>query len=108
MWLSSLNEYAKLQAGYVLYWEMIKRACGKGYKQFHLGRSSVDSGGEFFKKKWNAVEKPLYWEYILNKSGKMPELNVDNPKYQRAIEIWRKLPHRVTTFIGPHIAKNIP
>ena len=108
MWLSSLNEYAKLQAGYVLYWEMIKRACEKGYRQFHLGRSSVESGGEFFKKKWNAVAKPLYWEYILNKRKTVPELNVDNPKYQRAIEIWRKLPYRVTTCIGPHLAKNIP
>jgi FemAB-related protein (PEP-CTERM system-associated) len=108
MWLSLLNEYAKLQAGYVLYWEMIKRACEKGYKQFHLGRSSVESGGEFFKKKWNAVAKPLYWEYILNNGNAVPELNVDNPKYQRAIKIWRKLPQGVTDFIGPHLAKNIP
>jgi len=108
MWLSSLNEYAKLQAGYVLYWEMIRRACEKGYRQFHLGRSSMESGGEFFKKKWNATPKPLYWEYILNKSSKVPELNVDNPKYHRAIDIWKKLPQCVTTFIGPHLAKSIP
>jgi FemAB-related protein (PEP-CTERM system-associated) len=108
MWLSSLNEYAKLQAGYVLYWEMIKRACEKGYRQFHLGRSSMESGGEYFKKKWNAVAKPLYWEYILNKNKDIPELNVDNPKYQRAIEIWRKLPKGVTNIIGPRLAKNIP
>jgi FemAB-related protein (PEP-CTERM system-associated) len=108
MWLSSLNEYAKLQAGYVLYWEMIRRACEKGYGQFHLGRSSTESGGEFFKKKWNAVAKPLYWEYILNKSKVVPELNVDNPKFHRAIEIWKKLPPGVTAVIGPHLAKNIP
>jgi len=108
MWLSSLNEHAKLQAGYVLYWQMIRRACENGYRQFHLGRSSADSGGEFFKKKWNATPKPLYWEYILNKSKDVPELNVDNPKYQRAIEIWKKLPQGVTDFIGPHLAKNIP
>ena len=108
MWLSALHEYGKLQAGYVLYWEMIKRACEKGYGQFHLGRSSAEGGGEFFKKKWNATPKPLYWEYILNKSKDVPELNVDNPKYHRAIEIWKKLPPGVTAFIGPHLAKNIP
>jgi len=108
MWLSSLNEYAKLQTGYVLYWEMIKRACEKGYKQFHLGRSSVESGGEFFKKKWNAVAKPLYWEYILNKTQEMPEINVDNPKYQLAIRLWKKLPVGLTQKIGPYLAKNIP
>lgn len=108
MWLSALHEYGKLQAGYVLYWEMIKRGCEKGYRQFHLGRSSTESGGEFFKKKWNATPKPLYWEYILNRSKDVPELNVDNPKYRRAIEIWKKLPQGVTDFIGPHLAKNIP
>jgi FemAB-related protein (PEP-CTERM system-associated) len=108
MWLSSLHEYAKLQAGYVLYWEMIRQACEKGYRQFHLGRSTMESGGELFKKKWNATPKPLYWEYILNNSKEIPELNVENPKYQRAIEMWRKLPQNVTNFIGPHLAKNIP
>ena len=108
MWLGSLEEHSRLQAGYVLYWEMIKQACEKGYRHFHLGRSSTESGGEFFKKKWNAVPRQLYWEYILNKSSKIPELNVDNPKYQWAMKVWRNLPLSVTQLIGPFLARNIP
>ena len=108
MWLSTLPEFEKLSPSYFMYWEMIKWACQGGYKQFHLGRSSVESGGEFFKKKWNAVPKQLYWEYILNRNGKIPELNIDNPKYQFAIKMWKKLPLPVTKKLGPMLAKSIP
>ena len=108
MWLSSLPEYSRLQPGYFLYWEMIRQACDAGFKEYHLGRSSVESGGEIFKKKWNAVPKQLYWEYILNRSTEVPELNVQNPRYQMAIRLWRRLPIPVTKVLGPVLAKNIP
>ena len=108
MWTYSIREFSKLQTNYFLYWKMIERYCNKGYKLFHLGRSSSESGGIFYKKKWNAVPKQLYWEYALNRSNKIPELNVDNPKYEMAINLWRKLPVRITQLVGPHIAKNIP
>lgn len=108
MWLTQLHEYSRLQAGYVLYWEMIRRSCELGFRTFNLGRSSTDSGGEFFKKKWNASSRQLYWEYRLNRRKQIPELNVDNPRYQLAMKIWRKLPFGFTNAIGPHIAKQIP
>lgn len=108
LWLTQLHEYSKLQAGYVLYWEMIRRSCEMGFRTFNLGRSSADSGGELFKKKWNASPRQLYWEYLLNKRKRLPELNVDNPRYQLAMKVWRKLPAGITNAIGPHIAKQIP
>ncbi|MBI4767079.1 MAG: FemAB family PEP-CTERM system-associated protein [Deltaproteobacteria bacterium] len=108
MWLASLNEYARLQGGYFLYWEMIRRYCELGYRHFHLGRSTADGSAEFFKKKWNAVPKPLFWEYIMNRDGKLPELNVQNSKYQLAINVWKKLPLPVTKTLGPIFARSIP
>ena len=108
MWAGGVDRYRKLQANYVLYWEMIKHACEQGYQSYHLGRSSVNSGGEQFKKKWKAEIKQLYWQYYLNKQPTLPELNVNNPKYQLAIKTWQKLPTKLTTLIGPFVAKNIP
>jgi FemAB-related protein (PEP-CTERM system-associated) len=108
MWLSYLREFTRLQTNYFQYWEMIKRACEQGYEEFHLGRSSAEGGGEFFKEKWNAIPRQLYWEYVLNKSAKIPELNVDNPKYRWAMKVWRNLPFSVTQLIGPFLARNIP
>ena len=94
--------------GYVLYWELIKEACERGCTRFHLGRSTADSTGEAFKKKWNASVMQLYWSYFLNTRPEMPDLNVRSPKYQAAIAAWQKLPIGVTRAIGPSIAKNIP
>lgn len=87
---------------------MIKDACERGFKTYHLGRSSTDSGGESFKKKWNADTKQLYWQYHLNSIEEMPNLNPSNPKYKILIKIWRILPLKITQIIGPLIAKNIP
>ena len=79
MWLGSGARSRAHDAGYVLYWEIIKNACERGFKRFHLGRSTVQSVGEMFKKKWNATSTQLYWYYMLRTRKEMPQLNVQNP-----------------------------
>lgn len=108
MWLGMRSDYRRQLVGYVLYWELIKHACEIGYQRFHLGRSSKDSGGEQFKKKWNADTLQLYWTYMLRTRADMPSLNPDNPKFRLAIKAWQKLPVRATQLIGPFIARSIP
>jgi len=108
MWAGTDARFRQLQASYVLYWEMIKDACERGFTHYHLGRSTTESGGESFKKKWNADSRQLYWNYHMPDQRPIPQLNVDNPKYRMAIGIWRRLPTRLTTLIGPPIAKCIP
>jgi FemAB-related protein (PEP-CTERM system-associated) len=108
MWLGSRLKFRHQLAGYVLYWELIKDACERGFAHFHLGRSSVDSGGETFKKKWNASVTQLYWHYLLRGRSELPQLNVHNPKYQLAIDTWRRLPLSVIQRVGPYIARSIP
>lgn len=108
MWTHSLFEYKKLNVNYFLYWKMIENACERGFNKFNLGRSTADSSAIQFKKKWNAKPTQLYWEYILNNNQSMPELNVDNPKYQKYINIWKHLPLKATQILGPIFAKNIP
>ncbi|MES9969202.1 MAG: FemAB family XrtA/PEP-CTERM system-associated protein [Candidatus Thiodiazotropha sp.] len=108
MWLGLDNKYRQYQPSYVLYWEMIKDACERGYDTYHLGRSSVESGGESFKKKWNAETKQLYWQYHLNSVQEMPNLNPSNPKYRIVIKLWRMMPLKLTQIIGPFLSKYIP
>lgn len=108
MWLGMRSEYRKQLVGYVLYWELIKHACEMGYRSFHLGRSSKDSGGEQFKKKWNAETLQLYWQYVLRTRTDIPELNPTNPRYQLAIKAWQKLPLSMTQALGPMLARSIP
>lgn len=108
MWLGIRGEHKRQGVGYFLYWELIKHACEAGYVCHHLGRSSVNSGAEQFKKKWNARSQQLYWHYLLRTSKEIPQLNVDNSKYQLAIAAWRKLPIGVTQRLGPMISRSIP
>jgi FemAB-related protein (PEP-CTERM system-associated) len=108
MWLGISPEFRRMCPNHVLYWEMIKHACENNYKVFHFGRSSIKSGGEFFKKKWNAKAQQLYWQYYLGTAKDIPQLNVQNPKYKHMIELWKKLPLNITTSLGPAIARNIP
>lgn len=108
LWLGIRSEYRRHLVGYVLYWALIKDACELGAHTFHLGRSSKDSGGEQFKRKWNAEALQLYWTYVLRTRTELPSLNPDNPKFRLAIEAWRCLPVTLTQWIGPYIARSIP
>lgn len=108
MWLGTRAEYRNRHAGYVLYWELIKDACERGFDRFHLGRSTAGSGAETFKRKWNAQSEQLYWHYLLRRTQEIPKLNVDNPKYRFAIHTWQKLPVTVTQRVGPYLARCIP
>lgn len=108
MWLGTRAKYRRQMAGYILYWELLKDACEHGLRTYHLGRSTSESGAEAFKKKWNATVTQLYWHYIMGTRREMPGLNVNNPKYRRAIALWQKLPLGVAQVLGPSIARGIP
>lgn len=108
MWLGSKAKYRNQLVGYVLYWELLKDACERGCRRFHLGRSTADSGSEAFKRKWNATATPLYWHYLLHDQPELPQLNVANPRYRLAISTWRRLPIGLTRLVGPSIARSIP
>ena len=108
LWAGGTELSRPLQANYVLYWDMMRDACVRGCTRYHLGRSTADSGAEDFKKKWNATASQLYWYFHRPNGGEMPQLNVDNPKYKLAIQLWQKLPLWVTRLIGPPLARSIP
>lgn len=108
MWAGTASKYRGSDSNYVLYWDMIRHYCEAGFAKFHLGRSTADSGAEAFKKKWLASTTQLYWHYIAGASGRIPQLSVQNPKFQLAIKTWRHLPLSLTRRIGPVISKGIP
>jgi len=108
MWAGNTQRSRDLEANYVLYMEMLRDACIGGFKRFHLGRSTLDSAGAQFKKKWNAETTQLYWYCYRPDGGPMPDLSVDNPRFQMAIRAWRMLPVWATSMIGPRIARLIP
>ena len=108
MWAGATPLGRQLNANYVLYWEMIKDACERGFHRYHLGRSTAGSGAEQFKKKWNTETCQLYWYHYRPDGRHSPAVSADNPRFQMAIAAWRKLPLWATRFVGPPLARVIP
>ncbi len=89
------------------YWELMRRACERGYKLFDYGRSKLGTGPYHFKKNWGFEPQPLHYEYQLYRAKQVPDQNPLNPKYQLFIRMWQRLPLPVANFIGPHIVKSL-
>ncbi|HEX8873528.1 MAG TPA: FemAB family XrtA/PEP-CTERM system-associated protein [Nitrosospira sp.] len=90
-----------------MYWELMRRACEKGYKTFDFGRSKRNTGSFDFKKNWGFEPQPLHYEYRLYGAEAVPDHNPLNPRYQLFIKAWQKLPLSLANLIGPHIVKNL-
>ncbi|MGL5985306.1 MAG: FemAB family XrtA/PEP-CTERM system-associated protein, partial [Burkholderiales bacterium] len=90
-----------------MYWDLLRRACERGYKVFDFGRSKIGTGAYDFKKNWGFEPTPLPYEYQLVTAQALPDNNPLNPKYQRFIRIWQQMPIWMANMIGPHIVKNL-
>jgi FemAB-related protein (PEP-CTERM system-associated) len=106
-WASALRESNALCANVFMYWEMFRFAVERGFERFDLGRSTPGEGTFNFKKQWGAEPRELVWEYWTRDGMRMPDLSVKNPRYQRAIAVWQRLPVGLTRVIGPPIVRHI-
>jgi FemAB-related protein (PEP-CTERM system-associated) len=108
IWASALREFNPLCANVLLYWQMMQFGISRGCRVFEFGRCTPGEGTFQFKRQWGAEPRPLVWEYCTDGSTAGFDLSPANPKYGRAISVWRRLPLRVTTILGPQIVRNIP
>jgi FemAB-related protein (PEP-CTERM system-associated) len=104
---SSLREYNSTCANMLMYWNLIDRAVQRGQSVFDFGRSTIDGNTFRFKKQWGAVPEPAVWQYY-SRGGQANDLRPDNPRYQRLIRLWQRLPLRLTRWLGPMIVRGIP
>jgi FemAB-related protein (PEP-CTERM system-associated) len=89
------------------YWELMRRAVGRGLRVFDYGRSKQGTGSFDFKKNWGFEALPLHYEYKLLRRETIPQNNPSNPKYRAFIGMWRRLPRPVANAIGPSIVRNL-
>ncbi|WP_082145740.1 FemAB family XrtA/PEP-CTERM system-associated protein [Microvirga massiliensis] len=104
---SSLREYNNTNANSLMYWHLLQRAIQRGQTIFDFGRSTPQSGTYVFKKQWGAKPEQAMWQYHL-RTGSVDDVRPDNPKYDRMIQIWQRLPIGLTQLIGPLIVRGIP
>jgi serine/alanine adding enzyme len=107
-WSASLYKYLSLRPNMFLYWKILCFAGQQDYALFDFGRSSIGSGTYRFKKQWGTRDVPLYWAHWVPNGAPLPEVNRENPRYQRAISVWQRLPVSLTKIVGPSIVKRLP
>jgi FemAB-related protein (PEP-CTERM system-associated) len=107
-WAASDKRFSRLAPNMLLYSSVLQYACQQGFRVFDFGRSSPNSGTYRFKQQWGAIPHQLHWYYWLSDGQTIPQLNPQSAKYERAINIWKKLPLPVANCLGPHIVKYLP
>ena len=90
-----------------MYWEVMERARQRGMRIFDYGRSKRGTGSFDFKTHWGFEPEQLHYEYYLVRARAMPELNPTNPRYQKVIALWQRMPLWVTRTIGPLLARHL-
>lgn len=91
-----------------LYWAMLETGYDRGYRVFDFGRSKADTGAFSFKKNMGMTPIPLQYQYDLVGADEMPQINPNNPKYEKVIATWKRLPVPVTRLVGPFIQRRLP
>jgi len=104
---SSLREYNSTCANMLMYWHLLGRAIERGQETFDFGRSSPDGPTYKFKSQWGAQPAPAEWQYYV-RSGDVSAMRPDNPRYERMIKVWKRLPVWLTRKLGPVIVGGIP
>lgn len=104
---SSLRRYNSTCANMLMYAQLLERAVQRGQALFDFGRASMGGNTYRFKKQWGAQPDSTAWQYYV-RAGTGPDLRSDNPRYQRFIRLWQRLPVPVASLLGPPIVRGIP
>jgi FemAB-related protein (PEP-CTERM system-associated) len=104
-WASCLRESFRKCPNNLLYWHTIQTSCRRKCTSFDFGRSSVGSGTYEFKRQWGARPARLAWQVLDKDRASGSALSSSDSKLRAVVEIWKRLPVPLTTFIGPSIRK---
>jgi FemAB-related protein (PEP-CTERM system-associated) len=104
---SSLKAYNPTNANMLLYWHLLSRAVERGQQVFDVGRSTAEGPVYRFKKQWGAEPSSAIWQYHV-RHGSIDVARPDNPRHQRLIRLWKRLPVWASRILGPRIVRGIP
>ncbi|MDD2877135.1 MAG: FemAB family PEP-CTERM system-associated protein [Acidiphilium sp.] len=90
-----------------MYWQVMRRAIALGLDGFDFGRSKRETGPHKFKSNWGFSPTPLGYRFLLRPGAVMPDTNPLSEKYQRKIELWKRLPLPVANALGPFIVRGL-
>lgn len=104
----STSQGRKCAANNFIFWHLIEDGAKRGIGVFDFGRSKLGTGSHVFKSKWNMEESSLPYRYYLVERKEMPDFSPNNPRFHRAIEMWKHIPLPMTKVFGPALVRFFP
>lgn len=106
-WGGGTQAARALRANDAMYYALMGHARRRGCTRFDFGRSKVGTGPAAFKHNWGFTGEPLAY-HVRTADGVVPRsVNPLDPKYQRKIALWKKLPLPIANLVGPLIARGL-
>jgi len=107
-WASALQEHKKIAPNMLLYWNFLERAADEGLARFNFGRCTPGSGPHKFKLQWGTVEEQLWWYQRRGSEAAVGTPSPNDPALSWGPRLWKHLPERLATALGPKIVRYIP
>jgi FemAB-related protein (PEP-CTERM system-associated) len=92
-----------------MYYELMAQSGEKGYTHYDFGRSKKVGSGSFdFKAHWGMEMRDLPYEMLLVGCKELPHYSPNNPKFNFAIQLWKRVPMPIARAIGPRLIRLVP
>lgn len=104
-WGGGVADARRLRSNELMYYRLMGHARARGMTHFDFGRSKADSGQAAWKKSFGFDPAPLCYHRLGGAEER--DINPNNPKYQRRIDLWKRLPLPVANLIGPMLSRGL-
>ncbi len=97
-WSATDSDFDAYNIHTLMFWEILKTSVAKKYSYFSFGRSTIGSSNHMFKKQWNPLELPIFYNYSEAVGTSIKELSF-------LTKIWKYQPLATSVYLGHRISK---
>lgn len=97
-WSTTDNNYDGYNIHALICWEILKTSIDKKHRYFSFGRSTINSNNHRFKKQWNPIELPIFYNYSEPVGKSLKERTY-------LTKIWKHQPLATSVYLGHIISK---
>jgi hypothetical protein len=97
-WSATDSTYDGYNIHALICWEILKTSIAEKYRYFSFGRSTIDSNNHRFKKQWNPVELPIFYNYSEPLGKSLKDLTY-------LTKVWKHQPLASSVYLGHKISK---
>ncbi|HEX7877570.1 MAG TPA: FemAB family XrtA/PEP-CTERM system-associated protein [Sphingobium sp.] len=105
-WGGGVADARRLRSNELMYYRLMAHGRARGMSVFDFGRSKAGGGQAAWKKSFGFDPAPLVY-HSWSAGGERRDVDPNSPRYQRRIDLWKKLPLPVANLLGPWIARGL-